>query len=155
LQKGHGVSFADWDCDGDLDIYAGMGGAFPGDRAANVLFQNPGHGHHWLKVKLIGTKTNRSAIGARIQVDLKAADGRTRSIYRVVGNNGSFGGNPLTETIGLGDATSVSRLRVTWPTSRTHQDFQDLAPDRLIAITEGTDTYKVVPQPALKLPARR
>jgi hypothetical protein len=155
LQKGHGVSFADWDCDGDLDIYAGMGGAFPGDRAANVLFQNPGHGRHWLKVKLVGTKTNRSAIGARIQVDLKAADGRMRSIYRVVGNNGSFGGNPLTEIIGLGDATSVSRLRVTWPTSRTHQDFQDLAPDRLIAITEGTDTYKVVPQPALKLPARR
>ena len=73
----------------------------------------------------------------------------------VVGNNGSFGGNPLIETIGLGDATSVSRLRVTWPTSRTHQDFQDLAPDQMIAITEGTDTYKVVRQPALKLPARR
>ena len=131
------------------------GGAFPGDRAANVLFQNPGHGRHWLKVKLIGTKTNRSAIGARIQVDLKAADGRTRSIYRVVGNNGSFGGNPLIETIGLGDATSVSRLRVTWPTSRTHQDFQDIAPDRMIAITEGTDTYKVVPQAAIKPPGRR
>ena len=155
LQKGHGVSFADWDCDGDLDLFVELGGAFPGDRASNVLFQNPGHGRHWLKVKLIGTKTNRSALGARIQVDLKAPDGSTRSIYRTIGNNGSFGGNPLVETVGLGDATSVSRLSVTWPTSGTHQDFRDLAPDQMIAITEGTDTYKVVRQAALKPPRRR
>ena len=65
LQKGHGVSFADWDCDGDLDLFCVLGGAFPGDQAYNVLFQNPGHGRHWLKVKLVGTRTNRSAIGAR------------------------------------------------------------------------------------------
>ncbi|MHB1557940.1 MAG: FG-GAP-like repeat-containing protein, partial [Isosphaeraceae bacterium] len=52
LQKGHGVSFANWDNDGDLDLFAVMGGAFPGDRASNVLFQNPGHGGHWLNVKL-------------------------------------------------------------------------------------------------------
>ncbi len=76
LQKGHGISFADWDCDGDLDLFCVLGGAFPGDQAYNVLFQNPGHGRHWLKVKLVGTRTNRSAIGARIQADLKDADGR-------------------------------------------------------------------------------
>jgi hypothetical protein len=49
LQKGHGVSFADWDCDGDLDLFVECVGAYPGDQAYNVLFQNPGHGRHWLR----------------------------------------------------------------------------------------------------------
>src|SRR5262249_14291189 len=64
VQKGHGVSFADWDHDGDLDLFVEAGGAAPGDRAYNALFQNPGHGRHWLKVKLVGTNSNRSALGA-------------------------------------------------------------------------------------------
>ena len=56
LQKGHGVSFADWDDDGDLDLFVVLGGGYPGDRGYNALFQNPGHGHHWLKVRLVGTQ---------------------------------------------------------------------------------------------------
>ena len=44
LQKGHGVSFADWDDDGDLDLFVVLGGGYPGDRGYNALFQNPGHG---------------------------------------------------------------------------------------------------------------
>ena len=79
LQKGHGVSFVDWDCDGDLDLFIVLGGAYPGDQAFNVLFQNPGHGRHWLKVKLVGTKTNRSALGARIEVELERAQRRRRA----------------------------------------------------------------------------
>jgi len=67
LQKGHGISFADYDCDGDIDLFVEAGGAVPGDRSYNLLFQNPGHGRHWLKVKLVGTKTNRAALGARIK----------------------------------------------------------------------------------------
>ena len=61
LQKGHGVSFADWDSDGDLDLYVVLGGGYPGDRGFNALFQNPGHKGHSVRVKLVGTKTNRSA----------------------------------------------------------------------------------------------
>ena len=76
LQKGHGVSFADYDGDGDLDLFVELGGAYPGDRSYNALFQNPGHrGYHWLKVKLVGTRTNRSALGARIQADVTGPDG--------------------------------------------------------------------------------
>ena len=75
LQKGHGVSFADWDDDGDLDLFVVLGGGYPGDRGYNALFQNPGHGHHWLKVRLVGTKTNRSAIGAKLRVDLTGPGG--------------------------------------------------------------------------------
>jgi hypothetical protein len=153
LQKGHGVSFADWDDDGDLDLFVVLGGGYPGDRGYNALFQNPGHGHHWLKVRLIGTKTNRSAIGAKLQVNLTGPGG-SRSIHRVIGNNGSFGGNSLVESIGLGDARSADSLTVTWPTSKTNQTFRNLAADQAIEITEGADHYKVVTRSPLPSPKR-
>ena len=60
LQKGHGVSCADWDRDGDVDLFIEMGGTGMGDRYHNILFQNPGQGNHWLTVKLVGEKTNRA-----------------------------------------------------------------------------------------------
>ena len=56
LQKGHGVSCADWDRDGDVDIFIEMGGATASDKYHNILFQNPGQGNHWLNVKLVGTE---------------------------------------------------------------------------------------------------
>jgi hypothetical protein len=145
LQKGHGVSFADWDDDGDLDLFVVLGGGYPGDRGYNALFQNPGHGRHWLKVRLIGSQTNRSAIGARLRIDLAGeTPGGTRSIHRAIGNNGSFGGNTLVETIGLLDATTIDRLTVTWPASKTTQTFTHIKPDQTIAITEGVDAYQSI-----------
>jgi hypothetical protein len=151
LQKGHGVSFADWDGDGDLDLFVEAGGAVPGDKSYNLLFNNPGHGRHWLKVKLVGTKTNRAALGAAIRVDLKGADGATRSIYRTIGNNSSFGGNSLVELIGLGNSTQVAELSVSWPTSKITQTFRIIQADQAIEITEGSDSFKTLRQPPLKL----
>jgi hypothetical protein len=106
LQKGHGVVFADLDNDGDQDVFEQMGGAFPGDAFGDVLFQNPGFGHHWLKLKLIGVQSNRSAIGARIRIEITEA-GQKRSIYRHVNSGGSFGANPLRQEIGLGKAKTI------------------------------------------------
>jgi len=116
LQKGHGVAFADWDRDGDADIFLEAGGAAPGDRAHNVLFQNPGYGHHWLTVKLVGTRTNRAALGAKIRVDLPGPDGAVVSRYRTITAGSSFGGNPLACTVGLGQAKVVRALEASWPT---------------------------------------
>ncbi len=82
LQKGHGVSCADWDRDGDLDLFIEMGGATPGDRYHNILFENPGQANHWLSLKLTGVKTNRAAIGARIKVVTAGAHPLT--LYRHV-----------------------------------------------------------------------
>ena len=149
LQKGHGVAFADWDRDGDADLFVDSGGASPGDKAHNLLFQNPGHGNHWLTVKLVGTKTNRGAIGAKIRVDLPSEGGRTVSRHRTIGSGGSFGGNPLACTIGLGAARSVATLEVDWPTSRTHQTFRDVPVDRSIEITEGQDGFRTLDAPPI------
>jgi hypothetical protein len=150
LQKGHGVACGDWDRDGDVDIFIEMGGAINGDKYHNVLFQNPGQGNHWLTVKLVGRKTNRSAIGARIKV---VTDGsQPRSIHRLVSSGSSFGANALQQTMGLADAKSVATLEITWPTSHTTQVFHGVAADQAITINEFDASYgrldwKPLPQP--------
>ena len=136
LQKGHGVSFADIDNDGDQDIYSVIGGAFTGDIAHNVLFENPGHGGRWITLKLEGVQSNRSAIGARIKVRVKSAEG-PRDIYATVSTGGSFGASSLQQEIGLGQALSINAIQVTWPTSGTTQTFTDVGMDQIVRIVEG------------------
>jgi len=137
LQKGHGIAFFDHDHDGDLDIYAKMGGAFPGDRFADALFDNPGFPDtHWIELELEGRRTNRSAIGARIRVDVEE-NGRARSIHRTVSSGGSFGSSPLRQHIGVGRAASIGALEVYWPTSDTTQRFEGLEADRRYHLVEG------------------
>jgi hypothetical protein len=152
LQKGHGVAIADWDRDGDADIFVEAGGAVPGDRAHSVLFQNPGYGNHWLTIKLVGTRTNRAALGARIRVDLPGPAGPVASRYRTITAGSSFGGNPLACTIGLGPATAIAAVEVSWPTSRTRQTFRDVPIDKSIEITEGRPGFRVLVAPPIGLP---
>jgi hypothetical protein len=140
LQKGHGVACGDWDRDGDIDLFLETGGVVNGDRYHNVLFQNPGQGNHWLTVKLVGKKTNRSAIGARIKV--VTAGAKPQEIHREVSSGSSFGANPLEQTIGLAKATRVARLQIRWPTSGTTQMLHDIAADQAIEVTEFAPTYR-------------
>jgi hypothetical protein len=150
LQKGHGVSCGDWDNDGDVDIFIEMGGAIPGDRYHNILFQNPGQGNHWLTVKLVGKKTNRAAIGARIKV-VTAGD-HPLAVHRHVSSGSSWGANPLEQHIGLAKADKVALLEIHWPTSRTTQTFHDIPADQAIEITEGAESWKTLPRPRVALP---
>src|SRR5205823_7652673 len=99
LQKGHAIAFADLNNDGSQDVFEQMGGANYGDIAYSSLYANPGGGGRWLTLKLEGTRTNRSAIGARVRVVVRDGGG-TRSIARTVGSGGSFGANPLRQEIG-------------------------------------------------------
>jgi hypothetical protein len=140
LQKGHSVSFADWDRDGDLDIFIEMGGAVAGDRYHNILFQNPGQGNHWLTVKLVGKKTNRAAIGARVKA--VTAGEHAMIVQRHVSSGSSWGANPLEQHIGLAKANKVALLEIHWPTSGTTQVFRDIAADQAIEITEFANDYR-------------
>jgi hypothetical protein len=150
LQKGHGVAFGDWDRDGNVDVFIEMGGAIPGDKYHNILFQNPGHKNSWLTVKLIGEKTNRAAIGARIKV--VTAGPQPRTIHRHVSSGSSFGANPLQQTIGLGNAERVETLEITWPTSGTTQTFRDVAVNQALEITEFAESFRSLDWTPIALP---
>ncbi|HEX5136568.1 MAG TPA: CRTAC1 family protein [Planctomycetota bacterium] len=152
LQKGHGVSCGDWDRDGDLDMLVELGGAVPVDRYHNVLFQNPGAGNGWITLKLVGAKTNRAAIGARIRVVTEGE--RPLTIHRHVTTGGSFGANPLEQTIGLGDARRIARLEIRWPTSGTTQVFRDVPIGQMIEIKEFADSWRRIDVPRLTPPSR-
>ncbi len=144
IQKGHAVAFGDLDNDGDQDVFEQMGGAFKGDGFNDVLFENPGFGNHWLKVRLVGVKSNRFGVGARIRCEV-VEDGKTRSIFKWVNSGASFGCNPLRQEIGIGKAPRVAHLEVYWPVSDTKQSFDDVPGDTGIEITEGAKDYRVVP----------
>jgi hypothetical protein len=141
LHRGHGVAFADIDHDGDQDIVFEVGGITPGDRHALRLFENPGHGNDWLGVKLVGVRSNRSAVGARITVTVEDAQGGRRSIHRTVSTGGSFGVSPLVQQIGLGRDARVRELTVWWPATDTRQKFTDVAKNQWIRIDEFATGY--------------
>jgi len=144
LQKGHGVSFGDLNNDGNEEVFEKMGGAYPGDNYASVLYENPGHGNHWISLDLEGVKTNRAAFGARICVTVKAASG-LRKIYRTVGYGSSFGGNPLRQHIGIGPTIRVEEIRIDWPASKSTQTFRDVPADRAFRVKEGDQKLQPVP----------
>ncbi|MDR3618265.1 MAG: CRTAC1 family protein, partial [Paludisphaera borealis] len=142
LQKGHAVACGDFDRDGDVDIFAQTGGAIEGDKYHNVLFENPGQGRNSLTLRLVGSKTNRAAIGARIKVT--TAGPKPLTVHRHVTSGSSFGANTLEQTIGLADASSAAVIEVYWPTSRTTQVFKDVAAGQVIEITEFASDYRKI-----------
>ena len=150
LQKGHAIAFGDIDNDGDEDIFEEMGGAASGDSYPSVLYENPGHGNHWITLELEGVKTNRAAFGARVNVTVKTGSGM-RHIYRTVGYGSSFGGNPLRQHIGVGKAERIGEIEVTWPTSKLVQKFRDLPVDRSFHLREGDATLAPVEYKSFRL----
>jgi len=139
LQKGHGVSFADLDNDGDQDIFIEVGGAFSGDAYYNSFYQNPGQNNNrWISISLEGTKSNRSAMGARIKLTFKE-NGVTRTVYRDENSGGSFGCSPLRKEIGIGQADIIDEIAVTWPGTRETQVFKNIKPCQFINIKQGSD----------------
>jgi hypothetical protein len=139
IQKGHAVAFADLTRSGQEDVFEVMGGAYEGDRFANLLFENPGWtGRRWITLELEGRQANRSAFGARVAVETRQPDGTARTFHRTVSTGGSFGAGPLQLHVGLDRATRVERVTIRWPDrDRSSTSYSDLAMDRFYRIVQG------------------
>ena len=101
-----------------------------------VLFENPGHGNHWLTVRIVGHQTNRFGVGVRLRATIEEGAG-TRSIVTFVGGNGSFGGNSFQAEMGLGQAKKLRELEIYWPTTDKTDRFTDVPLDRIVVVEEG------------------
>lgn len=138
LQKGHAIAFADLDGDGDQDVFEEMGGALAGDEFWNVLYQNPGFGNHWLELELVGVRSNRAGIGARIRVDVTDG-GKTRTIYKYANSGGTFGANSVGhQMVGLGRAEHVDAVEIYWPASDVSDRIERVELDRRYVVREGS-----------------
>jgi hypothetical protein len=102
------------------------------------LLKNTGPRRNFLSLTLTGTKSNRSAIGARVTVE---AGGR-RQIDEVMSGGSFYSQNDLALYFGLGSAAKVDRLEIRWP-SGALQEWKDVAANRKLAITEGVSKLGV------------
>jgi len=139
LQKGNGVAIADLDDDGDLEIACQLGGYYQDDAFGDVIFENPGNGNHWLEVDLRGEKDNRFGVGARLRARVAGPVGKSeRDLYATIGSGGSLGCNPLRAHLGLGTATRVLFLEITWPIGGV-QRIENVPMDSRILVRQGVD----------------
>ncbi len=139
LGKGHGATFADFDRDGDLDLYAGLGGHYDADVWENKLYRNDGVANHYISIELVGTRANRNAIGARATA---FANGRAICSHRQSGFGFGSSNSPALH-LGLGAATRIDSLHVVWP-GGTRQHFYDLPLDCAIRVIEGQTHYQTI-----------
>jgi hypothetical protein len=124
---GRGSAYADLDGDGDLDVILLQAGGAP------LLLRNEQQlGHHWLRVRLAGEGRNPAGLGARIE--LRA--GGTRQLRRVHPTRSYLSQSELPVTFGLGKATAVESLTVTWPDG-SEQVVPVPGVDRLLVVEKG------------------
>ncbi len=126
---GRGAAFADLDNDGDIDVVVNN------IHAAPDLFRldSPADAQ-WLTLKLVGTQSNRSAIGARVRL---VGSGGTQ-VQEVRGGGSYYSQNDLRVHFGLGRST-IERVEVRWPNGLEEQ-WTGLAPNAIVTLKEGSGT---------------
>ncbi|MCA8958118.1 MAG: ASPIC/UnbV domain-containing protein [Planctomycetes bacterium] len=126
IEDSRGVAAIDIEGDGDLDLIV------QGVERPTVLLVNQGcPGTHWLQVRLRGTRSNRDAIGARIEVRI----GERMLVREVTSTAGFISGRSLMSHFGLGGATKVDSLTVHWPRGGS-KTLTDVAVDQRLTIVE-------------------
>jgi len=141
-----GCAFGDFDNDGDLDVVVNCVNDFPQLLRCDTTLKN-----NWIKVRTIGTKSNRSGIGARLRCVTKVAgESKPHSqIDEVRSGGGYFSQNDLRVHFGIGPAERVELLEIRWPSGRV-DSLQGLQPNRLYYVKEGQGVVRAVAFPLSK-----
>jgi len=129
-----GLAIGDFDNDGAVDVLVSLN-----DGAPLLLRNRAANQHHWVGINLVGTKSNRDAIGARITYQ----SGDQRRHRMRVGGGSFLSSHDPRIVLGLGNRTKVDWLEIKWPLpSGTTQRLVDLPIDRYVTIVEGESKWK-------------
>ena len=135
VEDGRGLSVFDYDGDGQQDLL------MRNYRQPAELLRNLGGGGHWIEVALVGVRSNRDAVGARVAL----RTGRGWQTREVSAGSGYLSGQSLVQHFGLGADTQASEVDIEWP-SGTRTSQHGLAAGRRYVVVEEADT----PAPAAR-----
>ncbi|MCH7963097.1 MAG: VCBS repeat-containing protein [Bacteroidetes bacterium] len=124
-----GTSSADYDNDGDLDIFVSN------VAGNNSLYSNNGNANSWININCVGTVSNRSAIGAKVRVKANIFGNDVWQLKEISGRTG-YATNSLNAEFGLGDATIIDSLKIEWPLGII-ETYTDIAVDQFITAIEN------------------
>ena len=138
-----GCAFGDFDNDGDLDVVVNTVNDFP-----QLLRCDSTTGNHWVKIKTIGTKSNRSGIGARLRCVTRPPEEKNAhsQIDEVRSGGGYFSQNDLRVHFGIGKAQRVELLEIRWP-SGVVDTLKDIQANQVLFVKEGEGLLRSIPFP--------
>ncbi len=132
LRSARGVAFGDFDNDGDIDIVINNVNDPP------TLLRNDGRNENrWLKVKTVGTRSNRSGIGARVKV----VAGNHSQIDEVRSGGSYISQNDLRLHFGMGPATKADWMEIRWPSGQVDR-LKDVDTNQVVWVREGAGIVK-------------
>jgi len=124
-----GAAFGDYDNDGDIDALILNMNDLP-----SLLRNDGGNAKNWIKIKLIGTKCNRTAIGARVRV----TTGAHTQMDEVHSGSSVMSQSDLRLHFGLGKSQVVDLIEVKWPTTQKVERFSKVKANQILTILEST-----------------
>jgi len=129
LYSSRGAAFGDFDNDGDVDVLVLNMNDVP-----SLLRNDGGNKQNWIKIKLVGTKCNRTAIGARVRV----VTGNHSQIDEVRGGSSVMSQSDLRLHFGVGKVQTIDLLEVKWPTTQKIERFTQVKANQILTIREGS-----------------
>jgi hypothetical protein len=131
-----GMAWGDFDNDGFMDLFVCNGyNPFATSTQSNVLYRNNGNTNHWLKLALVGTVSNRSAIGAKVRVKTTSGGKTFWQLREVSGSGNGFSFQDMRPNFGLGQAALAETVRIEWP-SGIVQELQNVTANQILTVTE-------------------
>jgi enediyne biosynthesis protein E4 len=145
MSRGRGAAWGDYDNDGFLDLFV-TNGEDNTDfiQGPQILYHNGGNGNTWLKIKLVGTVSNRQGLGAKVTIQIGQAI-QYREMNGASGHYLSQGAGPL--HFGLGQALVVDQVTVRWP-SGFNQILSNKSANQEVTVIEPTPTATPTPTPS-------